>query len=746
MQRLILAIYHLLLFATPLFFLFKTDELFEFNKMILVYALALIVLMLWLFRMVLEGKIIWKRTTFDIPIALFLASQVLSTLLSMHSRTSWLGYYGRFHGGLFSWISYTILYYAFVNNVPKKTYKTLFLTASLSALAVSIYAILEHFGHSTSCLLVTKGKSFGVDCWIQKVQDRVFATFGQPNWLAGYLITLLPLTMVALVKVKNKAKETVLKSWQWWFFYLTFIAEFLALLFTKSRSGFLGLAGGVVALGIGAGLVFYQNFSKNQDKSKSKMTTVLPELSLKNLKLQLTLIIVGLLAVGATFGTPYSPSVGQLLKGTNQSQDASTKQSKVVSDEPKPAVNRLEEGGTDSGEIRKIVWEGALKVWKRYPIFGSGVETFAYSYYRDRPVAHNLVSEWDFLYNKAHNEPLNFLATTGLVGLTTYLLIFSWLGVVVLKGALDSKTALTDKLILIAILAGLIAQSISNFFGFSTVMVTVLLFLYLGAIAEKTRVQTDSESDSKNYSKHKKYKPKQTLLLWQYAGICAISITSAFMLSKVYFYWSADADYSMAKKLSHAGSSDRSIDYLTKAIKKSPSEALYYDQLSGEYADIAIQLAKENYATQSAQAAQLAILASDTTLELNPNQLNFYKTRARVFATLSQLEPKILEEAQKTLIAALEKSPTDAKLWYNLGVVLFSLDQKDQAIAVLEKAIELKPDYGSARYQLAQAYERVGNLEEALKNYQFILDNLNPNDQKSLEAVERISTASTQVK
>ena len=39
------------------------------------------------------------------------------------------------------------------------------------------------------------------------------------------------------------------------------------------------------------------------------------------------------------------------------------------------------EGVTESGDIRKIVWQGAIELWKQYPILGTGVENFAYSYY-----------------------------------------------------------------------------------------------------------------------------------------------------------------------------------------------------------------------------------------------------------------------------------------------------------------------------------------------------------------------------
>jgi O-antigen ligase len=57
------------------------------------------------------------------------------------------------------------------------------------------------------------------------------------------------------------------------------------------------------------------------------------------------------------------------------------------------------------------------------PLFGTGVETFAFAYYTYRPAQHNMTSEWDYLYNKAHNEYLNYLATIGILGLGSYLLM-----------------------------------------------------------------------------------------------------------------------------------------------------------------------------------------------------------------------------------------------------------------------------------------------------------------------------------
>ena len=70
-----------------------------------------------------------------------------------------------------------------------------------------------------------------------------------------------------------------------------------------------------------------------------------------------------------------------------------------------------------------MVWKGAIDIWLHNPIFGTGLETFAFAYYQYRPAAHNMTSEAQFLYNKAHNEYLNYLATTGTVGIVTYLLM-----------------------------------------------------------------------------------------------------------------------------------------------------------------------------------------------------------------------------------------------------------------------------------------------------------------------------------
>src|SRR3989344_3952975 len=95
-------------------------ELFEYNKMMAIYALTAIIATSWLIKMIHEKEIKIARTPLDIPIALFVGSQLVSALFSIDPHVSWFGYYSRFNGGVWSVISYVLLYYSFVCNVDRE--------------------------------------------------------------------------------------------------------------------------------------------------------------------------------------------------------------------------------------------------------------------------------------------------------------------------------------------------------------------------------------------------------------------------------------------------------------------------------------------------------------------------------------------------------------------------------------------------------------------------------------------------
>src|SRR3990167_3632536 len=246
MNRIIEYSFYALFFLVPLILTPWNYELFEFNKMLTVYVFTIIITAAWAIRMITTPLSGVRRTPFDIPILLFLASQILATVFSIDIRTSILGYYSRFHGGLLSTISYIILYYAFVSNLIKRHVLLAIRSMLLAAALVAFYAIAEHFG-------------INKNLWVQDVQSRVFSTLGQPNWLAAYLVALIFIPIALLLnnsKLKvpidfTQGKQTAKQQFKnqnflnFTLLFLIFIF-YLCILYTKSRSGLLGFTLGYI--------------------------------------------------------------------------------------------------------------------------------------------------------------------------------------------------------------------------------------------------------------------------------------------------------------------------------------------------------------------------------------------------------------------------------------------------------------------------------------------------------------------
>src|SRR3989344_2608511 len=250
MSKLIEYLFYVLFFFVPLVLWPGTSEVFEFNKMLLVYVLTILIAAAWVAKWINQKKITIRRTPLDVPILLFLASQILSTIFSIDTHTSLWGYYSRFHGGLMSTISYIVLYYAFVTNMSPhpipplgkgresegEVYKIKFVLISIlsSATLVSLYGVAEHFG-------------IDKQMWVQDVQKRVFSTLGQPNWLSAYLVALLPLPIfLALQHCHPRSNRGSIQIDSRFrgndavalIFYFSLAILFpITILFTKSQSG-----------------------------------------------------------------------------------------------------------------------------------------------------------------------------------------------------------------------------------------------------------------------------------------------------------------------------------------------------------------------------------------------------------------------------------------------------------------------------------------------------------------------------
>ncbi len=710
--------------VTPIVWSPLNYELFEYNKMMLVYLLTVVIVSTWIVKMAKEKRLILKRTPLDIPLLLFLAANFLSTVFSIDKHVSIWGYYSRSNGGLLSIICYILLYYALVSNYDSQGIKKFFKAIFIGGVVASLWAIPEHFGVSPSCLLLTGQPT--ASCWVQDVQARVFSTLGQPNWLAAYLAMLIFPALYFLQTAKTLVQRVS------WIVLLTIY--YLAFTFTYSRGGTFGLiAGLLVYLGLqfAPRLIkkdYFSLIARGGSEEGSRRRARNPELGegedgRRETKLTgpgALLVVLGIfIVINLVFGSALTTRAIDL---KSKSQTTATN------------VTQLESGGTESGAIRLIVWRGALEIFKHYPVFGSGVETFAYSYYQYRPQEHNLVSEWDFLYNKAHNEYLNYLATTGALGLISYLLVIgvfiAW-SIKYYVSSIKQKTPNTQYLLLTtAILASYSSFLIQNMFGFSVVVIA-LLFYTLPAFVFADGKEINSipklEFLARIFNKRSAYsKTLRTLTV----------ILAVFLVYKLFNFWIADTYFARGTTETLDGNPGQGYNLLTDAVALNKNEPLYRSELGYSAASAAVAL-QDIDATLSAQITKVAEEENTLALASSPNNISLWRTAIRTFFQLSSIDPKYTQKTLDAFEKAITLAPTDPKLYQSKAQVFKAMDKQDEAIEAYKKAIELKPNYREAYLELGEVYQDKKEVEKALENYNIVLK-LVPNDKEALEKISEL--------
>ncbi len=773
--------FYLLFFLVPLAFTSDTSELFEFNKLWLTFIITIVIGAAWITKMIIRKEFKLQRTPLDIPIALFLISEVISSFLSLDMHVSLWGYYSRFNGGLFSILSYVFLYYAFVSNLrddvreEKKKFEfrkiylfvaaiavfaigilvssqiknpdlagipyqglatllTVFASFAVFMLAAptgiirrSLYAILtsallvilwglpSHFGFDPTCLLF-RG-TLDVSCWTSAFQPkvRIFSTMGQPDWLAAYLAALLPLIAALFINSVKDVKLTFtktlsfVKTHSFWIsvsFFVFFTATYLALLYTLSRSAVLAFWAVLPVF-----LVIYAWFYLK------------PKLLKKDFTLDFKAAVVILLLLGLVpFLAGHQPFT-QLDKFTLPTIIQHFTVKPIVTKtavKPAPAVTTSpvstgELGGTDSGRIRLLVWKGAIDIWLHNPVFGSGLETFAFAYYQYRPAAHNMTSEAKYLYNKAHNEYLNYLATTGTVGIATYLMMIGSFLFLSLRTLFKRRNKLSaEDFIAFSLLTGYATILITNFFGFSVVMINILFYLFPAFVFLLLGKINYDKTFSFSLTKKENY----AFNIPQKVFIAACILICGYLIYSLITYWNADRNYYYGLNYDQSTAYDKAYPFLKNAVAARPNEPTFLDELAYNNAvlgaSVLAQAQQQQQGQQNPQNLQIAqqliqtaITNTNQVTSEHPNDVVFWKTKVRIFYTLSQVDAQYLPLALTAVKKAAQLAPSDADISYNLGILYGQNGDSTHAIETLQNTIKLKADYSQAYYALGIFYHQL---------------------------------------
>ncbi len=618
----------LILFSlVPLIFTRINSELFEIPKIYTIYSISTLILLIHLLNFFNGSVPLYKKSLLNLILLIFVSSQIISTFFSVDLHTSIFGYYSRLNGGLLSTLVYITLFFILPVYLDSDFFQKLIKVSIFSAILVASYGFLQHFG-------------IDKHLWVQDVQSRVFSSLGQPNWLAAYLCIVLPFSFsLSLSNFPKQLPKSI--------FYTTVsLLFFTTLLFTKSKSGIIAA---IISLGI-----FFFIYFLNQLKSKS------------NLIFLFSYLIV-LAALSLSFNNP----IKDFLIPTPSPQQIST------SDNDTPLLI------TPSQDIRKIVWQGAIQLWRRFPLVGTGPETFAYTYYWTRPASHNLTSEWDFLYNKAHNEYLNYLATTGSFGLVTYSVFI----LAVLIYLFNSLRHNPQNYNYAALLSAFISILITNYAGFSISIISLYFFLIPAFIP------TPQET------------PPKQLKSWIKWPLIIISFV---FLSKLQYYfltsYLADITYTKAENQNNLNQLSLAKSNINLSLGYLPSEPLYHSLKAQILAKEAIVLHGNDQQADLSQLINQIDYHSQKSIQISPTNINLLKQRAETYYYLSTIDIKYLPYSIASLIQASKFAPTDAKTQYLLGKFWQSAGNDQEALSAYLEAIKLKPNYDYAYFAAAQIY------------------------------------------
>jgi len=594
LHKLIRLLYYTLFLITPLLMSNQTSEMFEFPKMLSIYLVSGTILAFWLIDVAVY-KVKIRISRVSIMVWLFVLSQIISAIFSVDIHTSIFGYYGRFNGGVLSIFAYAVLFFVATQIFDTKSFRRLLIVSAVSSILVLLWGVPGRlFGVDSSCILY-RG-DFSTSCWTNEFrpQERMFSTLGQPNWLGSYF-AIHALLGIFLWSTSAKRKALSISTFfsrvTFWLVYMLTMTS--GTFWTGSRSSQIGLVLGLVAIAL---IFLYRSH--------------------KVIAFRIGIALLAFTVV--TISTWYGSKLYQ------------ARSDKI----------------THSGTIRLIVWEGALKLASRYPLTGTGPETFAYTYFLTRPAAHNQTTENDFIYNKVHNELLHYLANTGIIGFVAYVCML-----IMFVRSLWHK----DKGWILA--SSIFSLSVINFFGFSTSTSQLLLYLIpvYGLVNDPL--------------------PQVTVNRRKRIGINIIGvlfIVTVWIGTLRYLsdYLQADIYYAKAMQYQYQGEAISAVESFTNALDHR-FEHIYADKFAIVSAQTAYVLAnnddKGKYKDQVRGFIQIAERMQAMAVRASSSNPMYWKDRARMYTVLSSLtegadHQAMLKQIQIALSNAKTLAPTDLEV------------------------------------------------------------------------------------
>ncbi|MBZ0258717.1 O-antigen ligase family protein [bacterium] len=550
--------------------------------------------------------------------------------------------------------------------VSKRRQHFLILTLAASAL-VSAYAILQAFEIEPFLAWGTFSPE-GSDI------RRVCSSLCNPDYLAGYLVGVIPLT-AALALYQRGAIRVVCA--------LLTLMHLFALFFTYSRGGWAAMLASFGLLGL---VILFRPFYYKQNASLFQWKHLLSASAVAMLAL-----------VCASFFLRDELS-GWAYRFSNLSNDMSI-------------------------QSRAYFYLGCFKMWLDQPLIGHGLGTFSLNFHEFRPKElAQLMTFRVFQVDHAHNEFLEILSETGLIGFALYASIiassfcFCWRA---------TKTAsLSLRGAVIGLCLGAAAILVHNLFTV-TLRYTpsaFLLWSFLGAAVGTASTQIDFKPPSKLF---------KTSVYWVlflcapilffytmnfYVGDYLIHEGTKRLYTKIHFEQSREQNRVEMQ---------RALVSLYKAMDLSPSrvEALFYIGLSYNKALDYIQADRIYREVQAIHPHFTAVLMN---LSINRMQWGTFINNHAYFPEkvpgYAMLVPNELRKAAQWAEMGAQDDPYDPVYPHLIGRSYYYLGELDKAKLAfqqtIDKSMTLSEDMYRNEISDSRTFlDRIQQIEEMQKSH-----------------------------
>ena len=388
---------------TPVFFNIYSSRIFEPDKISLLRSLALVVLAAWIVRLVDENKLRltslrlgglkkFLRKPLVWPVVFLIATTLLSNLLSVSPRISFLGSYQRLQG-TYTFLSYIIFFAAMAVFIrQRQQIERLINVIILASFPVAFYGVMQRLQ---------------VDPipWAGNTTARVASNLGNSIFVAAYLVMVFPLILARLV---DTARALFKPESNFWLQLLRLTLYVLLAGLNLATIYFSGSRG--PALGWMAGVYFFALL-----------------LALLWRRRWLSRLIIVLALAGSVFLVVFNLPAGPL---------TTLRKSPVVG-----RFGRLLDTESNTAKVRLYIWQGAVRLFLPHapleypdgskdalnlirPLVGYGPESMLVVYSPFYSPKLGGVERRNASPDRAHNESWDALITTGLLGFAAYLAIF----------------------------------------------------------------------------------------------------------------------------------------------------------------------------------------------------------------------------------------------------------------------------------------------------------------------------------